>query len=622
MIRRLSLLSLRARLIILIFISVVPALFLLFYTTAEQRRLGESDTREETLDLAKLASNNIEQLVEGAHQVLLVLAELPAVRNRDSAACDAYFSDLLDRLSMYNNLLVSDPSGRVFCSALPMTEKVNVADRLWFQKAVKTRKFSVGGYMIGRISDKPVINAGFPVFDKLGRLKAVIGISVDLQWFNDQLSKLQLHKGTAVFLLDRDGTIIAHHPDPEKWIGRNMSETGIVKAVLNQKEGTLEISGLTGTTRIFSFAPIQGTDDGMYICMGISPEEAFAGVYKTFLNNLLGLFIIAFIASTAAWIGGDYFIMRRMKKLVKATDELASGDLTARVNISNPDEIGQLGAAFNKMASALEQSNSEQKQISAELQTSCSALLDEVTQRRATEAELKRSHEQLRNLASHLQSIREEERTRISRELHDELGQVLTALKMDLVWMSGKIPPENQALSDKIKSDLDIVDSTIQALKRICMELRPAMLDHFGLGAALQWQAKQFEGRSGIKCAVNLESEEMAVDKDLAAALYGIFREALTNVRRHARASEICVTLRQEKKCITLEICDNGIGISEENLSKTNSFGLLGMRERLYPWHGSVKIDGRPDQGTTVTVAIPLKEDISRVDGNGQDLNA
>ncbi len=238
----------------------------------------------------------------------------------------------------------------------------------------------------------------------------------------------------------------------------------------------------------------------------------------------------------------------------------------------------------------------------------------ERTERRKAVADLKKSHEQLRRLAAHLQSVREEERKNVAREIHDELGQSLTALKMDLSRISAKLPNNhgNEALSEQMKAAIGLVSSTIGTVKQICTNLRPPLLDHLGIGAAIEWQAEEFEKRSGVECEVAVASAVFTVDIDIATALFRIFQEALTNVLKHSQATKVEASLKEEAGKIVLEIHDNGVGIAEDQMSKRRSFGLLGMRERLYPLGGTISISGKKQGGTTLTVIIPVTSTTTR----------
>ncbi len=231
---------------------------------------------------------------------------------------------------------------------------------------------------------------------------------------------------------------------------------------------------------------------------------------------------------------------------------------------------------------------------------------ENITDRKLAEWELEQSREQLRKLSVHLQSVREKERTRIARELHDELGQLLTALNTEIILLKNKIPEGQKILSDKAQSMSALVDITMQTVKKIYMDLRPGMLDHLGLTAAIGWQADDFSKRTGIACKVSFQPEDIALDPDLTTAIFRIFQETLTNVRRHAEATKVTVKLKATAERLEFVVKDNGKGIAEEQMQKPDSFGLLGIRERVYHWGGRVTIAGKSGKGTSVTVLIPL----------------
>ncbi len=233
---------------------------------------------------------------------------------------------------------------------------------------------------------------------------------------------------------------------------------------------------------------------------------------------------------------------------------------------------------------------------------------EDITDRKRAEMEIERSREQLRNLSAHLQSVREKERTRIARELHDELGQLLTALNTGLVLLNRRIPENEKGLRDQTASMIELVDMTMQTLKRIYMALRPGMLDHLGLAVAIGWQAGEFEKRTGIRCRVTVDPEDLSLDPDLSTAIFRIFQETLTNIARHAGAARVHVSLTATEEKVVLTVRDNGRGITQEQLAKPNSFGLLGMRERTHYWGGDVRISGKPGKGTLVRVDIPLRK--------------
>jgi signal transduction histidine kinase len=229
----------------------------------------------------------------------------------------------------------------------------------------------------------------------------------------------------------------------------------------------------------------------------------------------------------------------------------------------------------------------------------------DVTERRRTEDQLREALESARRLAAGLERAREAERTRIARELHDELGQALTGLKMDLAWFRPRVL-EDPAVRDRVRAMLELVDGTVVVVRRIAGELRPGVLDDLGLAAAMRWQARQFEQRSGVR--VEVESEDAPdLDAERTTALFRIFQEALTNVARHAAATTVRVRLAWHDGGVVLEVADDGRGVTPEQArGLTGSLGVIGMRERAEAWGGRVTLTGAPGQGTTVTVHIPV----------------
>ena len=237
------------------------------------------------------------------------------------------------------------------------------------------------------------------------------------------------------------------------------------------------------------------------------------------------------------------------------------------------------------------------------------AIFDDVTKRKQAEEESKQSRQQLRDLAFHLQSVREEERTHIAREIHDDLGQALTALKLDIHWLANRLTEDQALLLEKTKLMSRLVDTTIHSVQRISSELRPGLLDDLGLSAAIEWQADEFENRTSMKCNISIDPEEIVLDRDLSTAIFRIFQEALTNIVRHANATRVEVSLKQKSDAIELKVRDNGIGITEEQISNPRSFGLIGMRERVHSFGGNLSISGTPNEGTTIMVGIPINKE-------------
>jgi signal transduction histidine kinase len=230
---------------------------------------------------------------------------------------------------------------------------------------------------------------------------------------------------------------------------------------------------------------------------------------------------------------------------------------------------------------------------------------EERRERMRAEERLRQSHAHLRALSIHLQSVREEERIRIAREVHDELGQSLTGLKLQLTWLAGRLPENFKLLHNKAHAMADDIDRIIQAVRRIATELRPGLLDTAGLPAALEWQTNEFQKQTGIQCRVTVAIRDSMLSQDLNTAFFRIFQETLTNIIRHANATKVEVRLVESTEHYILEVKDNGRGISESEIQNTKSIGLIGMTERAALLGGEVRWRGEPGRGTTVSVRIP-----------------
>ena len=235
----------------------------------------------------------------------------------------------------------------------------------------------------------------------------------------------------------------------------------------------------------------------------------------------------------------------------------------------------------------------------------------DVTERHLAAEQVEASRQQLRALTARLQQVREEERTGIAREIHDELGQALTGLKMDISWLKRRLPRDDEVRS-QCASIIERIDGTLSTVRRIATELRPSVLDQLGLGAALEWLGQEFGARTGIEVAMDLCADDCTIPEHLGSSVFRICQESLTNVARHARAKRVTIRLAQTTERVTLEVSDDGIGIPPERLEGTASLGLVGMRERALACGGEFRISGQAGRGTTVLLRVPLAAGVAR----------
>lgn len=242
-------------------------------------------------------------------------------------------------------------------------------------------------------------------------------------------------------------------------------------------------------------------------------------------------------------------------------------------------------------------------------------LIGEALYRFGIKEALVSSRERLRNLSRYLVTAREEERLRVAREIHDELGQTLTAARMELAMLK-KVWDKGAAVKQKIPAILELIDNSIEDVQRICSELRPRILDHLGLKAAIEWQAKKFTELGGLSCFLDLPDGQISLPSSVATSVFRIFQEALTNIVRHAKASNVRIRLGIEGSSMMLEIHDDGKGIPAHRISGKDSFGIIGIRERVHELGGRVTFKGVRDKGTTVTITIPLHEGVPGISGS------
>ena len=233
-------------------------------------------------------------------------------------------------------------------------------------------------------------------------------------------------------------------------------------------------------------------------------------------------------------------------------------------------------------------------------------VMENITRRKQSEIELLDSRRQLSALSAHLQKAKEVERTRIAREVHDDIGGNLTAIKIDLLWLSNRVDRKRSDLLEKISVIEASVSRTMEITSRIAHDLRPPLLE-LGLLAAIEWEAAEFQKRMEIPCVVSCASDDLAVDPDMGNAVFSLFREILTNISKHAGAKSVEVDVETEETILRLIVRDDGRGITRTDLLKQGSYGLRGMLERARNLGGEIVFDGNPGKGTTIVVTLPLE---------------
>jgi signal transduction histidine kinase len=355
--------SLRLRLILLVLLAVFPILGVLVYNASEQRQLVAADVQSEALRLARFFANSLDELDNDAHQLLIALAHVPLVRSSDSAACSAFFSDLLEEYPLYANLNAIKPDGEMFCGAVASSVPRNVAQEPYFQRVLQTRRFTIGDYQINRATGKCTVVFANPDLGPDGRVQGVTTATFDLSKLNELAAKSRLPKAATLTLVQNEGTVLYRYPETHAWVGEIWPETARFKTFLAQgSEGTFESVGTDTVGRLHAFTPL-GTDSAaVYVSVAIPTALAYANVNRILIRNLATLALASMLALLAAWLGSDVLILKRVNKLVSAAKQLSNGDLSVRTGVPpGHGELGQLALAFDEMAEALQNREIEGK---------------------------------------------------------------------------------------------------------------------------------------------------------------------------------------------------------------------------------------------------------------------
>jgi signal transduction histidine kinase len=352
-------------------------------------------------------------------------------------------------------------------------------------------------------------------------------------------------------------------------------------------------------------------DPDLYAFAGLSTAYIFAGVNRMMQLSLAALAVIGLAALASAWISAEVMIVRRTQRVVDAALRMRGGDFSARVGLHGDNsEMGQLAQTFDSMAAALQERDEENErlinqmqQLNAEFE---SRVIRRTEQLQISNTKLLETQSDLRRLSEDLMRDIELERTRISREIHDQLGQHLTAIKMELRTIERMAGRDPEKIGERLAETFALVDETIKSIRRIASDLRPGILDDFGLDAAVEWQLQQFRERTGMEVKLEADLAEERLSKDMATAAFRVLQEALTNVARHAEAKNVAVMIRTTDDELLLVVQDDGRGLQAD--PNRRSLGLLGMRERARQLGGSVIVANAAERGVQVEMRVPLRQ--------------
>jgi signal transduction histidine kinase len=605
--------SLRLRLWLLVLLAFMPAVGLMFYTAAEQRRHAVKEVKDQALRMAQIASGDQERRIDGTRYLLMALAHVPDVRDGDVAECHNFLSALLKDNPLYTNFWTADLRGDLICSAVPFDRLISVADRSYFLGAIEARDFAIGEFQIGRVTEKLTISFGYPVLAADGRVQAVVGAALDLAWLNQLMADAELPEGALLLVIDRNGAILFGHPIPEAWIGQSDASAPLFQAMLTQGQATAELRVMDDIPRIYAFTELRGLSGAGYVSIGIPQAIAYAPARRTLARNLICLGLVGVVALAAAWIGGDVFILRRVQELVRAAQRLSRGDLTTRTGLPHgPGELGQLAAAFDEMSASLEKHEMQQR-------------LEEDLRRynEVLEAENRRVRE-VNQLKSEFVSL-------VSHELRTPLTAVTGYIDLLLEGQGAQSAAKRQEILTIVKRNTerlvrlidDLLDlSRMEAGK---VELQITALDLIALIADVVGLLRPQIEAKGQRLTFDPTQTLPAVAGD-AERIRQVLINLLANAHKYTPpGGQIWLTAHTEPGWARIDVRDNGIGLSPDEQAhlfegffrarrpagqEVEGTGLgLPITRLLVEMHGGrLTVTSVPGEGSTFTFTLPAAE--------------
>ncbi len=590
------LLSLRGRFLFLICLAILPAVLFTFFVAQSERAATLARTEQDALHLAGLAGREHAHQIRGASELLSWLGAKVARDGLTSPVITdpTFLRALLAGHPQLANIGVLSPEGRVLTSAYPLANYRSWSDNPAYLAALRSDGVVAGSYLISPIFERPTLNHAYAVRDANHDVIAVLFSGLDLGWLSDMSRQSNLPDGLSLLVTDGAGRVLAwgDPAHPEVADADDVSIAGISELSRSQRGKMLEIQG-ADIRRYFVATPLEAT--GLFVVVGLPYDSVLRQANATFYRTLIGLGLLLLFSVASVFIAAEFGILRGVRSLAHAAQRLGAGDLAARATVPRGhSEFSSLAIAFNTMADSLAARHREAADTQA----------------------------RLRALASRLQVVREAEAARISRELHDEIGQVLTSLKIDLSRLPLRCAASEEhrscaiALKEDIAAMSQQIDAAVDFVRHISSDLRPGVLDKLGLTAALEWQARETEKRTDLVVQVEADDFGPHLDERSAVTLFRIAQEALTNVVRHAEARVVEIDLAASEGAIVLTVHDDGKGIAADSIESNESVGIIGMRERAMLINGHFSIHGAPGQGTTVRVTAPLEPTPEVADAN------
>ncbi|MBZ0116651.1 MAG: HAMP domain-containing protein [Sandaracinaceae bacterium] len=575
-------LTLRGRLILLVCFASVPAVLFILFAAAQERESALERMETEARHLGNLASREHAHHLNGGRNLLRRLGGVLACEAQpplSDPVCPDYLPALLSGFPQFANIGVAGPGGEVVCSAAPIQHAASLNSNIAFDRALASPGVETGNYVVGFVG-RPVLHLAYAIRAADGAPCAVTFVAIELGWLDHLARQANLPTDYSLLITDRTGRVLARSGAPAHELVAEQSQPirAVAEALDRPRGAVLEI-GTPATSRYFVATPMEGFP-GIYVVAGLPYAQVQGAANRAFYRTLVGLILVTVFAIASAILGAELSVLRVLRALTRAVRRFGAGDLSARAPLpGSHGELRELAVSFSNMADALA----------------------------ARQQEAREAQDRLRALSHRLQAARDEEAGRIARELHDELGQILTGLKMEVstVFRAGARSGSPAARDEAIAQISARIDSAIDSVRRISSELRPPVLDRLGLAAAVDWLVRECEAKSGLAIVLDVHNLPEPIDALVSTTVFRIVQEALTNVVRHAEATEVSVDLVGDESGLSLTIRDDGKGIDAAAVEGHQALGILGMRERVHLLGGSFRIEGEPGRGTTIRVEVP-----------------
>ncbi|MBI4642301.1 MAG: HAMP domain-containing protein [Deltaproteobacteria bacterium] len=603
--------TLRFRIILIVFLSLLPLLGMILYVNFQQRREAVAEMEENLHQLSRNVSMFQKRVERDAHQLLAALSRFPEVRRRDPAASSALFAFLLQKHPQYLNLGIADLQGNIFASGLPLPGPVNCSDRSWFQKALKTKDFALGQLQIGRITKKLSLNGGYPVHDEAGQVQAIVFAALDVEL--DRLAaEARLPHGSVVTISDFHGTIMGRYPDPMPWVGKTMPDS-IVSVMQPQGQGTVQTLGLDGVSRLHVFTPLGEMQEG-FVSVDIPVEVLYAQANKILFRNLIALCGVTILVLLLARFSGYLFVMRQINILVNTAERITAGDLGARTGLTDKrGEINRLAQAFDNMAEVLENREAElEKRV------------------RERTAQLEATYKELEKTSQEVLTLNQEMEALIMERTMSEMALGMAHGIRNPLFVIGGF--SNRLLKKATLNEpaRNWAAAIVEEAKRL-----EQMVQRF---EALAQRKEAFFTQEDLNEIIRdvldmLQSEIKGNDIHLIKAFHPqpiigrlnrhLIRVAFAHLLRNAieataPGGEIKVTTIAEREFVLLTIQDTGKGMSPEVVEKVfepfyttviggTGLGMVFIRQIVDEHRGSINLESQVGVGTKVTIRLPLR---------------